>query len=91
MDHRVLGILQARILKWAAFPFSRESSQPKSPILLADSLPAEPQGNPKNIEVGTLSLIQRIFLTQELNWALLHCRQILYQLSYEGSPLKTLS
>ena len=29
MDYRVHGILQARILEWAAFPFSRESSQPK--------------------------------------------------------------
>ena len=31
----------------------------------------------------------RIFLTQELNLALLHCRQILYQLSHQGSPLRT--
>ena len=29
-----------------------------------------------------LSLLQQIFLTQELNRGLLHCRQILYQLSY---------
>ena len=29
MDYIVHGILQARILEWAAFPFSRESSQPK--------------------------------------------------------------
>ena len=28
MDYIVHGILQARILEWAAFPFSRESSQP---------------------------------------------------------------
>ena len=27
-----------------------------------------------------------IFPTQELNWGLLHCRQILYQLSHQGSP-----
>jgi len=27
-----------------------------------------------------------IFQTQELNLGLLHCRQILYRLSYEGSP-----
>ena len=25
-------------------------------------------------------------MAQELNWGLLHCRQILYQLSYQGSP-----
>ena len=36
--------------------------------------------------MGSLSLLQRIFTTQESNPGLLHCRQILYQLSYEGSP-----
>ena len=51
-----------------------------------DSLPAEPQEKPKNTEVGSLSLLQWIFLTQELNQGLLHCRWILYQLSYQGSP-----
>ena len=35
--------------------------------------------------VGSLSLLQRIFLTHELNLSLLHCRWILYQLSYQGS------
>ena len=29
MDYIVYGILQARILEWVAFPFSRESSQPR--------------------------------------------------------------
>ena len=29
MDYTVHGILQARILKWVAFPFSRGSSQPR--------------------------------------------------------------
>ena len=28
MDYTVYGILQARILEWVAFPFSRRSSQP---------------------------------------------------------------
>ena len=51
-----------------------------------DSLPAEPQGKPKNTTVGSLCLLQRIFSIQELNQGLLHCRQILYKLSYEGSP-----
>ena len=36
--------------------------------------------------VGSLSLLQGIFLTQESNQSFLHCRQILYQLSYQGSP-----
>ena len=37
--------------------------------------------------VGCHSLLQGIFPTQESNSGVLHCRQILYQLSYEGSPL----
>ena len=47
----VHGILQARILEWVAFPFSRG-----------------------------------VFATQGSNPGLLHCRQILYQLSHKGSP-----
>ena len=58
----------------------------RSPELWADSLPAEPEGKPKDTGVGSLSLLQWIFPTQELNWGLLHCRWILYQLSYQGSP-----
>ena len=51
-----------------------------------DSLPSEPPGKSKNTGVDGLSLLQGIFPTQELNWGLLHCRQILYQLSYQGIP-----
>ena len=48
----------------------------------------------KNTGVGCHSLLQGIFLTQGLNWdllhtlemGLLHCRQIPYHLSYHGSP-----
>ena len=39
----------------------------------------------KNTGVGSLPLLQGIFPTQGLNLALLHCRQILYQLSHQGS------
>ena len=39
----------------------------------------------QNTGVDSLSLLQRIFPTQELNCGLLRCRQILYQLSYQGS------
>ena len=51
--------------------------EPRSPALQADSLPAEPQEKPKNTGVGSLSLFQHIFPTQELYQSLLHCRQIL--------------
>ena len=55
------------------------------PTLQADSLLAEPPEKPKNTGVSSLSLLQQIFLTQKLNQGLLYCRQILYQLSYQGS------
>ena len=71
MDCTVCGIFQARILEWVAFPFSRGSSQPRSRIHvshIADKfLPSEPQGKTKNTGVGSLSLLQGIFPTQELN------------------------
>ena len=41
--------------------------------------------------MGSLSLFQWIFLTQESNWSLLHCRRILYQMSYEGNPGKSIA
>ena len=89
MDYTVHGILPARILEWVAVPFSRGSFQPRDrtqvSLIAVDSLPAEPPGKPKNTGVGSLSLLQGIFLTQESNQGLLHCRWILSQLSYEGS------
>jgi len=92
MDYTVHGILQARILEWVASPSCRglpnPGIKPRSPALQGDSLPAEPQGKPKNTGVGSLSLLQRIFLTQESNQCLQHCRWILYQLSYQGSLAK---
>ena len=53
-----------------------------------DSLLSEPPEKPKNTEVGSLSLLQWIFLTQESNRGLLHCRQMFSQLSYQGIPIK---
>ena len=62
--------------------FPSPGMEPRSPSLQADSLPAEPQGKPKNTGVGSLSLLQRIFPTQKSNHGLLNCRWLLYQLSY---------
>ena len=45
----------------------------------------------QNIGVGSLSLLQGVFPTQESNQGLLHGRQILYQLSYQGSPTQRLN
>ena len=87
------GILQARILEWVAMPYSKGSSQSRGQTqvspLQEDSLLSEPPGKPKNTGVGSLSFLQGILLTQELNQGLLHCGRILYQLSYQGSPDNT--
>ena len=65
---------------------SNSRIEPWSLALQADSLPAEPQGKPKNTAVGSLPLPQWTFPSQELDRGLLNCRQILCQLSYQGSP-----
>ena len=41
----------------------------------------------KNTGVGCHYLLEGIFLTQGSNPGLLHCRQILYHLSYLGGPI----
>ena len=41
----------------------------------------------KNTGVGSHSLLQVIFPTQNSNLGLLHCRQIPYHLSHQGSPI----
>ena len=50
LDYTVHEILQARILEWVAFPFSKDlpnpGIKPRSPTLQEDSLPAEPPGKP---------------------------------------------
>ena len=75
---------------WSVYPFHSPGDlpnpgiEPMSPILQVDSLPTGPPGKPKNTGVGSLSLLQLIFPTQESNWGPLHYRRILYQLSYQG-------
>ena len=69
---------------WSGWPFPSPGDlpnsgiEPRSPTLRVDSLSAEPQGKSKNTGVNSLSLLQLIFLTQELNQGLLYCRWILY-------------
>ena len=80
---------------WSGLPCPPPGNLPnpgieaRSPTLQADSLPAELPGKPKNTGVGSLPVLQRIFPTQELNRGsiYLHCGQILYQLSYQGSHI----
>ena len=55
MDFTVHRILQAGILEWVAFPFSRDlpnpGIEPRSPTLQAGSVPAEPQEKPHTSKV----------------------------------------
>ena len=78
---------------WSGLPFPSPGDIPnpgiesRSPTLQVDSSPAESQGKPKNTGMGSLSLLQLVFPTQESNQGLLHRRWILYPLSYEESFL----
>ena len=80
MGYTVHGIVQATILEWVAILFSRGSSKPRDQTqvshIAAESSPAEPPGKPKNTAMGSLSLLQRLYLTQESNQGLLHYEQI---------------
>ena len=88
----VCGILQARILGWA-MPFSRWYSQARDRTLVSHNsgrfftvwATRETQKYWSGYSTGkdrSLSLLHGIFPTQESKQGLLHCRQILYQLSY---------
>ena len=77
---------------WSGLPcppprdLSNPVIEPRSPTFQVDSLPSEPPGKSRKTGVGSLSLLQGIFPAQESNHGLLPCRQILYQLGYQGSP-----
>ena len=94
MDYRPPGSFVYGQEYWSGLPCSPSGDlpdpgiKPRSPSLQVDSLPTEPSGKPKNTGVGSHSCHQVFFPTQESNWGLLHCRWILYQLRYQGSPCK---
>ena len=58
MDYTAHGILQARILEWVAFPFSRvlpnPGIEPRSPTLQADALTSVPPEKPLNTRIQSL-------------------------------------
>ena len=67
-------------------------SESESRSVVSDSLQPHGLYSPwtspgQNTGVGSRSLLQEIFPTQGSNPGLLHCRQILYQLSHQGSPI----
>ena len=74
MDYTVQGIFQARMPECIAVPFSRDlpnpGIKPRSPTLQVEVSPAEQEGKSKNTGVGSLSLLQQVFPTQESNQGL---------------------
>ena len=73
--------------------FLEEESESESHSVVSNSLRLHdlysPWNSPgQNTGVGSLSLLQGIFPTQGSYLGLPHCRRILYQLSYQGSPLE---
>ena len=85
MDYTVHRILQARILEWASIPFSRGSSQPRDwtwvSCIVGGFFTIWATREAQEYWSG-----YQIFPSQEPNLGLLHCRWILYKLSYQGSP-----
>ena len=72
MDYKVHQILQARILEYSeAFTVSRGSFQPRDQTQVSHiagrCFTSCATGKPKNTGVGSLSLLQWIFMTQEVN------------------------
>ena len=85
----VHGILQARRLECSAMPSSRGSSQPRDQTQVCRQIlyQLSHQRNLKTLAWVAYPFSRGIFPTQELNGGLLHCRWILYKLSYQQSPL----
>ena len=76
MDYTAHGILQARILKWVAFPFSRGSSQPRgwtqiSCIAGRFFNQLSHQGRPRILEWVAYSFSSRSFWPR--NWTGVSC------------------
>ena len=67
--------------RWILYQLSHKGSLKPARLLCPWISPG------KNTGVGSHSFLQGIFLIQGLNPSLLHCRQILYSLSHQGSPI----
>ena len=84
-----LGIFQAKIMEWVAMPSFRGSSHPRDGTQISHIscgfFTTEPPGKPKNTGIGSLSLLQGTFVTQELNRSLLHCSSLPAKLP--GKPI----
>ena len=93
----VVKLILARETNMKEILISTKQSMCKSCSVVSDSLqphglqPARflcPWNSPgKSTGVGSHSFLQGIFLTQGSNLGLPHCRQILFHLSHQGSPM----
>ena len=84
IDNRGLCITRYLMMKWSEVKWN---SLTQSCPTLCNPMDYSPWNSPgQNTGVGRLSLLQGIFPTQGSNPGLLHCRQILHQLSHKGSP-----
>ena len=86
-DRTVYRVLQARILKWVAFPFYRGSSQPRGQTQASHIAGSHlsHKGSPRILEwvAFPFSWGSSRPRNQTSSQGLLHCRWILYQLSYQ--------
>ena len=78
-------VLQDILLKFT-LPLVKVKDAQSCPTLRPHGLYSPWNSQGQNTGVGSLSLLQGIFPTQGSNPGFLHCRQILQQLSHNGSP-----
>ena len=86
MDYTVHGILQARILEWVVFPFSRVSN-PGLPHCRQILYQLSHQGSSRILEWVAYPFSSGSSQPRNQTRVSCNCRQILYQLSYQGSHL----
>ena len=65
--------------------------EPGTPALQADSSPAEPQEKPKNTGAGSLNPSPVDFPNPGIELVSLALQAIVYQLSYQESPIPAMS
>ena len=74
------------MFSWNSLAFSMKVRATQLCMTLCNPMDCPWNSPGQNSGVGSLSLLQEIFPTHGLNPDLLHCWQILYQLSLKGSP-----
>ena len=92
LSQEALCFLAYKLLRGSIKPGWYSGCESESHLVVSDSLRPHLLYSPwnllgQNTGVGSLSLLQWIFRAQESNQGLPHCRRILYQLSYERSPI----